>query len=146
MIIQNNHPKKRNTDIHFRLPIRLSFFLPFLILMSACGEQPAGEGAKEKIRPLASDITYARSAKPEDEAVAAIYSRSCGNCHAIAGVNAPLTGHVADWEARVAERGREGLLQSTKFGFRAMPARGLCGNCSDDEFLALIDFMMTPPG
>ena len=78
--------------------------------------------------------------------IAGIYNRSCKNCHAIAGVNAPLTGHVEAWEDRLAERGREGLLHSTKFGYRYMPARGLCRNCTDEEFLALIDFMLTPPG
>ena len=116
-----------------------------LFLLSACGEQGPGGGEPKGIRPSEADIAYARSAQPEDEALASIYNRSCRNCHAVAGVNAPLTGHLAAWEPRLAERSRDGLLQSTRSGYRAMPAQGLCRQCSDEDFLALIDFMLTPP-
>ncbi len=126
--------------------MRFILLLPLICLTAACGEQPAQGPVPERIVPTESDIAFASSAQPTNEHIAGIYNRSCKNCHAIAGVNAPLTGHVEAWEDRLAERGREGLLHSTKFGYRYMPARGLCRNCTDEEFLALIDFMLTPPG
>ena len=69
----------------------------------------------------------------------------CLTCHSIKGMNAPVTGHVADWDARRAERGDEGLLKSTVVGYRGMPARGLCPDCSEEDFKALIAFMSSPP-
>ncbi len=125
--------------------MRYLVYFAFLMIVAGCGEQPSGSAGTDRLRPSDAEIAYARSARPEDETIARLYARSCANCHGIAGVNAPLTGHVADWDVRLAERGRDGLLQSTKVGYRAMPARGLCGGCFDDEFLALIDFMMAPP-
>ncbi len=126
--------------------MRIITIITLLTLASACSDGPTGSATANKIQPTDADIEFARSATPTDEATAKNYQRSCKNCHSIAGVNAPLTGHVADWQARLDARGRDGLLKSTKYGYRAMPAKGLCGGCSDDEFLALIDFMMKPAG
>lgn len=128
--------------------IRLVLTLSVLMLVAACsdsGNPNAASAEADPLRPTQAQVDFANSAAPADEAIAKIYQRSCRNCHAIAGVSAPLTGHVEDWSQRISERGRDGLLRSTKFGYRAMPARGLCGNCSDEEYLALIDFMMAPP-
>ncbi|MDZ7684143.1 MAG: c-type cytochrome [Gammaproteobacteria bacterium] len=113
-----------------------------LFLLVSCGGEPAQDDKATKITPSPADIERATSMQPADEALARIYNRSCRNCHGITGVGAPLTGHAAAWEPRLEARGREGLLASTKFGYRFMPARGLCPACSDDEYLALIDFMV----
>lgn len=116
-----------------------------LTLIAGCGESSSTpDNSTPGIVPDAADIEFAKAAKPDDPELNRIYSRSCRNCHAVAGVNAPLTGHEEAWAPRLAERGREGLLHSTKFGYRYMPARGLCSKCSDEEYLALIDFMVQP--
>lgn len=121
---------------------RLSALLLLVCLVVACGGESTPDDEAVKVTPSPVDVERASSMQPADEALAGIYNRSCRNCHAIEGVGAPLTGHTAAWKPRLQARGREGMLASTKFGYRFMPARGLCPACSDDEYLALIDFMI----
>ncbi|MCV6597500.1 MAG: c-type cytochrome [Mangrovicoccus sp.] len=93
--------------------------------------------------PTAAQISYADEAMPSDAALAAIYDRSCRACHALEGFGAPLTGHSADWQARLDARGgMQALLISARDGYQDMPAKGLCNDCSDAQFLQLIEFMI----
>ncbi len=91
--------------------------------------------------PGPADIAYAESAAPADPALAARYARSCKLCHAVAGAGAPLVGHRAAWAPRLQARGEAGLLASIHGGRGAMPARGQCPDCSDQDYRALIRFM-----
>ncbi|MBN7799051.1 cytochrome c5 family protein [Parahaliea mediterranea] len=91
--------------------------------------------------PTRAVIDYAESALPADANLASIYERSCFTCHSRAGSGAPLTGHARDWEARAGKGGLDKLLRSTKQGLNAMPAMGLCFDCSDSELIAIIEFM-----
>lgn len=70
------------------------------------------------------------------------YNKSCATCH-IAGVaGAPKLGDTAAWEPRLA-KGMEALYTSAINGMPpAMPARGMCFSCSDDDLKALVDYMV----
>ena len=70
------------------------------------------------------------------------YNKSCGVCHASGAANAPKTGDVAAWEPRLA-KGMEVLVASVNTGLNAMPPKGMCFDCSDEDYEALIDFMAT---
>lgn len=71
------------------------------------------------------------------------YNQTCNICH-LAGVGgAPKTGDVAAWAPRLA-KGMDTLVSNVKSGMNAMPPKGMCFDCSDDEFEALIDFMVAP--
>ncbi|MFB2533348.1 cytochrome c5 family protein [Paracoccus sp. p4-l81] len=91
--------------------------------------------------PGPDDIARASTLRPDNPALAAIYDRSCVTCHALPDAMAPLTGHVAGWKPRIAERGIDGLVASARDGFGNMPAMGLCPDCTEAELMALIDFM-----
>ena len=69
-----------------------------------------------------------------------IYNQSCIACHASGAAGAPKTGDVAAWAPRLAQ-GEATLLKHTKEGLNAMPPKGMCMDCTDDEFKALIQFM-----
>jgi cytochrome c5 len=71
------------------------------------------------------------------------YNKSCGVCHSSGAANAPKTGDVAAWEPRMA-KGMEALVQSVKTGLNAMPPKGMCFDCTDDEYNALIEYMAKP--
>ena len=45
------------------------------------------------------------------------------------------------WEPRVAQ-GEETLINHAIQGFNAMPARGTCADCSDDEIAATVKFLI----
>jgi cytochrome c5 len=56
--------------------------------------------------------------------------------------SAPILGDVDAWGARIA-KGQALLLQSTIEGIQpAMPPRGMCFSCSDDELAAAVDYMI----
>lgn len=69
-----------------------------------------------------------------------IYNATCATCHAAGVAGAPVKGDVAAWETRLAKGFDETLAVALK-GLNAMPAKGLCMDCSDDELSAAIHFM-----
>ena len=71
------------------------------------------------------------------------YNKSCGVCHANGTANAPKTGDAAAWEPRMA-KGMDALVQSVTNGLNAMPPKGMCFDCTDDEYKALIEYMAKP--
>ncbi len=87
---------------------------------------------------LASSFAYA------DRSVEELYPKSCTMCHAQAVAGAPKTGDAAAWQPRVDAKGIDGLVQSAKTGLNAMPPKGMCNDCTDGEFKALIEFMVKP--
>ena len=70
------------------------------------------------------------------------YNKSCGVCHNTGAANAPKTGDAAAWEPRLA-KGMETLLQSVNNGLNAMPPKGMCFDCTEDEYKELITYMAT---
>jgi cytochrome c5 len=104
--------------------------------ISACSQDSAPDPQQE----LAS-----RALVPEDSDLAAIYNRSCRNCHTVAGTGAPLTGDAATWSQRIKEKGMPVLVDNVVNGFGGMPPFGLCMDCDSEQFEALIKFMAKAP-
>jgi len=71
------------------------------------------------------------------------YNKSCAVCHATGAANAPKTGDAAAWEPRMA-KGMEALVASVSNGMNAMPPKGMCFDCSDEDYMALIEYMAKP--
>ena len=71
------------------------------------------------------------------------YDKSCKVCHASGAAGAPKTGDAAAWEPRMS-KGMDVLVQSVNNGLNAMPPKGMCFDCSDDEYKALIEYMAAP--
>nr|WP_035894408.1 c-type cytochrome [Legionella oakridgensis] len=64
----------------------------------------------------------------------------CSNCHdrkPLIALGAPRIGVETDWEPRV-KQGLEVLFKHTDEGLNAMPARGGCFECSDQQLLKAI--------
>jgi cytochrome c5 len=56
-------------------------------------------------------------------------------------MSAPKTGNKADWAPRV-KRGIVDLVKVAISGTGAMPPKGTCMDCSDDELKAAIEHMI----
>lgn len=69
-----------------------------------------------------------------------LYNKACIACHASGAAGAPKTGDKAAWAPRVA-KGIDILVKNAKSGINAMPPKGMCMDCTDAEFKALIQFM-----
>lgn len=96
--------------------------------------------AKEQSGAAAAGESLSRQLQPQDAAVAAIYNRSCRNCHTIAATGAPLTGDVEGWALRLG-KGMDAMVDSVVNGFGGMPPFGMCMDCEVEDFEALIVFM-----
>jgi cytochrome c5 len=71
-----------------------------------------------------------------------IYQQYCFSCHTPGISGAPKLGDVEAWAPRIA-KGPDLLMRSTIEGIPpAMPPRGLCAGCSQDELAQAIDYMV----
>lgn len=70
----------------------------------------------------------------------AVYARACAACHNGQLPMAPKTGDKAAWEPRMA-KGMDALVQSVTNGLNAMPPRGLCMDCTAEDYQAVIKLM-----
>lgn len=73
--------------------------------------------------------------------VAQQYQESCAACHETGALNSPQTGDTATWSRLKADKGMKTLVNAVKNGGKQMPAGGLCSNCSDADYAALIEYM-----
>lgn len=70
------------------------------------------------------------------------YNKSCATCHNVGVAGAPKLGDVAGWEPRIA-KGMDVLYNAGINGVPpAMPAKGMCFSCSDDDLRDLVDYMV----
>ncbi len=71
----------------------------------------------------------------------------CATCHAahpLVPLGAPRIGYKGDWVSRIAQ-GKAVLLRHTSEGFNAMPARGGCFECSDEQLERAIAVLISSP-
>ena len=69
-----------------------------------------------------------------------IITKHCGACHTPGILGAPKIGDTAAWKAD-AEGGLDGILAKAISGINAMPPKGTCADCSDDELRGAIQKM-----
>ncbi len=102
---------------------------------------------------VGSSLTFAEYHRPQDflKSISAapdeglqIVQHYCIHCHAekpVISLGAPRIGVQADWDKRIAQ-GIEPLLKHTDEGINAMPARGGCFECTDQQlFLAILELL-----
>lgn len=71
-----------------------------------------------------------------------IYRKYCRSCHQGGVAGSPLFGDKEAWAPRI-EKGRATLLTNTVEGIPpAMPKKGACTGCTDEELEEAIDFML----
>jgi cytochrome c5 len=72
-----------------------------------------------------------------------VYNSACVACHSSGAGGAPILADVAAWADRIA-KGRDVLHESGLNGVAgtSMIARGGCMNCTDEEIIAAVDYMV----
>ncbi|NKQ12390.1 cytochrome c5 family protein [Pseudomonas sp. SST3] len=71
-----------------------------------------------------------------------VVGKFCNACHGTGLLNSPKVGDTAAWQARADKQGGlDGLLATAISGINAMPPKGTCADCSDDELMAAIKHM-----
>jgi cytochrome c5 len=71
-----------------------------------------------------------------------IIARHCIACHGPGLLNAPKIGDTAAWKDRADHQGGlDGILAKAISGINAMPPKGTCGDCSDEDLKSAIKKM-----
>ncbi|WP_243469353.1 c-type cytochrome [Bermanella marisrubri] len=111
-------------------------FIAIALFIAACDSHPD--------RSLLAQ--QAKQYSPQDPHLKQIYQSSCKNCHTLKDTGAPLTGDTSTWHDLLNQYGKDLLLQNIINGKGGMPPFGLCMECQEQDFVALIDFMAQPMG
>ena len=85
-----------------------------------------------------SDVSESVAAGRTGEAV---YNLGCAACHTAGLAGAPMLANQAQWEGRL-EKGLETLTNNAYNGYNAMPAKGLCMDCSLEEIERSVQYML----
>lgn len=70
------------------------------------------------------------------------YEQYCTVCHRDGLVGAPRFRNEQDWQSRLKGRKLEDLITSSIKGLNAMPAKGTCSQCSEEDLKAAISYML----
>ena len=73
--------------------------------------------------------------------VEGIYKAKCQACHANAVAGAPKFGDKASWAPRIAT-GMDAMMVTVMKGKNAMPPKGTCMDCSEDDLKAVVQYMV----
>jgi cytochrome c5 len=133
--------------------IALSVFALGLALSAAAVDLTDAQRAAigERIKPVGENCMVGDSSCASAAAAASsgprsgedVYNAACMACHATGAGGAPKLGDVAAWADRIA-KGADALHSSGLNGVAGtgMIAKGGCMNCSDEEVIAAVDFMV----
>lgn len=112
------------------------------------GNAQATQVVDENIKPVGAVTVADQSgagASAGPRSGADVYNGMCMACHGTGAAGAPKVGDKAAWDARFAQ-GMDTLLANAVNGIRAMPPKGTCSDCSDDELKGAIAYMLNETG
>lgn len=98
------------------------------------GSSAAGSSASTAAPAMAQAASAEFSAS-------ATYEQYCAMCHNTGMANAPRRDDAAHWTARVAEVGLATITNNAITGINAMPARGMCATCTDEQIGELVEYL-----
>lgn len=102
---------------------------------------------QSRIEPMSSirisgQVTQtASSANKKSLSNKELYNKYCTLCHSAGVAGAPRLGNKADWTPRI-KKGLATLKKHALSGYKAMPAKGTCMECSSKQIVSLIQFMI----
>ncbi|MFT4058532.1 MAG: c-type cytochrome [Legionella sp.] len=128
----------------------------FVVLLFCCSLVPdvsadtEREQTQLRIQPVgqvtidgsATMATKALEAVPKKEPGQEIYEQHCTVCHKDGLAGAPKFRNEHDWSPRLLGRTLDDLVASSIKGLNAMPTKGTCLKCSEDDLNAAIAYML----
>ena len=70
-----------------------------------------------------------------------IYQTTCAACHTTGAAGAPKLGDQDEWKIRLA-KGKKILVDNAIKGYKLMPPKGTCVQCSDEEIKAVVLYII----
>ena len=91
------------------------------------------------VAPAPSEVA---TSEPAAFDAAQAYQMSCFACHGTGAAGAPKLGDADAWAARL-EKGMDSVMVNATNGINAMPPKGMCMTCTDENLRALVDYMIS---
>ncbi len=89
--------------------------------------------------------SYAEQPSSSQAEGKATYDQYCSMCHASGLAGAPKFQNEDEWKARLATHGINGLVHHAMTGVNgAMPPKGSCMTCSEQQLKDAIEYMLPP--
>lgn len=135
---------------------RLLMLLMFMSLVVQAASDLDREQIEQRIQPVGQVHVLAGTtpsrppektppeAVPERSPGQATYEQYCVVCHRDGLAGAPKFRDKADWGPRQVQKDLAALVASALQGFNAMPPKGTCTECSDEDLKAAIMYMEAP--
>lgn len=121
-----------------------------LAMWAVTAQATTDEAIAERLKPVGEVCIMGEECKGVETVAAAaggaartaddVIAKHCAACHTSGVLGAPKVGDTPAWQAR-ATNGVDGLLANAIAGLNAMPPKGTCADCSDDELRAAIEKM-----
>jgi cytochrome c5 len=123
-----------------------------LALWAVSAQATTNEAIAERLKPVGEVCIQGQECKGVGAVAAAaggaarsgadVVAKFCTACHGTGLLDSPKNHDTAAWQARAdAKGGLDGLVKSAIAGLNAMPPKGTCSDCSDDEMRAAIKEM-----
>jgi cytochrome c5 len=123
-------------------------FVGVAVFMSAIALAAVNDDISARISPVgdlclsgddcaAAPVVVAAGPRSGEE----IYGSKCIACHGSGAAGAPKFGDAGAWAPRIS-KGIDALYTGAISGFKGMPAKGLCMDCTDDEIKETVDYMV----
>jgi cytochrome c5 len=132
-----------------------AFAFYFIARLATSGGEASGPDPRMEARILQNiapveNVRLGAAAAPDAAPRAArsgsdVYAAACTACHATGAAGAPVTGDKAAWAPRAAQ-GMDTLMSHTINGFNAMPPKGTCADCTDEELRNAVLHMLSEAG
>lgn len=128
----------------------MSLFLGLIIFAGiAFAEDNSLYPIYQRIKPVFSvtvgnpsaDISKSTSNQQTTKSGAEIYQKYCIVCHSTGAAGAPKIGDSAAWEPRL-KQSETVLVQHVITGYKAMPPKGTCTDCSDSEIKLAVEYII----
>ena len=130
---------------------RISVVVLGIVFAGSIAAQSRNDQIAERLRPIGEVCVAgdpcAGGAAPAQTADASAefsaegtYNTNCGVCHNSGMAGAPKAGDDAAWAARL-EKGMDAVVANAINGFNAMPAKGMCMTCTDEQLAEVVAYM-----
>jgi cytochrome c5 len=108
------------------------------VTLAGASDAPAAASAAQQTDTSAAGAAGASAGASGED----IYSKACAACHGSGVAGAPKLGDKAAWQPRI-DKGIDALLSTAINGKGAMPPKGACMDCSEDELKSAIEYMIS---
>ncbi len=126
----------------------MTILFVFSSLICAASPSEEQQQIEQRIQPVGQVHVQEEKVKNQEQttkketAGQKIYERFCVVCHRDGLVGAPKFHDEQGWKSRLSGRTLDDLVAAALKGLNAMPAKGTCYECNEDDIKAAVEYML----